>query len=108
MAAAIKQFGPAGALFVQEGNLKRAVSILVGDGSYPTGGYSIPPNTWGAFGMLNVFGMDCIGSNLVASVRGCIWDNVANKLILMAPSGAEVANATPLTALQLIIEVWGR
>ena len=108
MAATIKQISPAGALWVQEGNLKRALVNIAGDNSYPTGGYSIPPNTWAGFGMLGVIGMDMIGSNLVATVRGCVWDNVAQKLILMQASGAEVTNATNLTSLLLTVEVWGR
>src|SRR5262245_38584669 len=108
MAATFQQIGPAGALWVQEGNLKRALVNVKGDNSYPTGGYQFLSNTFGALGMLSVIGMDVIATNLVATVRGCVWDNVNNKVVLMAASGAEVTNATNLTALLLTIEVWGR
>ena len=87
------------------GNLRRVRATVTGDSSYPTGGYTLTPAT---FGLQFLGHYVVIGPTGASTVAAEAAQNPANgKLLFLAPSGAEVTAATNVSAVSFYVEGYG-
>lgn len=87
------------------GNLARVRAVITGDSSYTTGGYTVTPALFGFQYLAHAVCTGPVGASTVAA--DAALNQTTNKLIFLAPSGAEVAAATNVSAISFNVEGYG-
>jgi len=78
-------------------------AVITGDASYATGGYAVTPSTFGLTQIIQAIIPAGTSAGTVA-----VWDSVNSKvLFIVQNTGAEVANATNVSARAVPVFVWG-
>src|SRR5574341_1172375 len=76
------------------GKHRVAMFDLVGDASYPAGGYAITPSQ---VGMRRIYGVKFVGGNPAAGRLIPHWDTSAGKYMLAYPTGGGIASPAALS-----------
>jgi hypothetical protein len=87
-----------------EGINSAVYADLAFSGTYATGGETLVP---AAFGLNNIESVSADVTNLSATAINAVFDRATGKLVLVAPAGTQVANATSLTGVTASVRVLG-
>ena len=94
------------------GDRRRVVAEITLDNSYATGGYEIKPEKLGLRSILDAgagCGFKALSGAEATAVGGAYFDPSTKKLkILSYKTQAEIANATNLSSVVVVMEAWGR
>jgi len=92
------------------GSKRRIVAEVTGDTSYPTGGYEVAPKQLGLRVIDDAQVSLKIGSGAEATpIGGGYYTPSSKKLVIQNyKTQAELANATNISSVVLIMEAWGR
>ena len=93
---------------VYERNIEGVNSVRYADlafsGTYATGGETLVPAD---YGLSTIEAVDADVTNLSATAVNAVFNRTTGKLILVAPAGTQVANATSLTNVTASVRVVG-
>ena len=80
---------------------------LVGDNSYPTGGYDVSSASFWGLNAINQIIPICFTAGMASGVSDFQFTRATGKLMLFTAAGAQVSNGADMSAVKIKVQVHG-